>query len=216
MVFFFQCSQYPQVKIYMGRDKFENEELIRWGHPEDVWFHVDHLSSAHVYARLTQELEWCNLPEPLLVALCQLVKHNSLEGCKKDTVDVVYTPWSNLKKESHMAIGQVGFKNDTLVRHVKHIAKDKALIKQLEKSRTQASPNLEQERKERDREEIQRRRQEHKENCRRERELYKERVAENALRSYAALQAQDVLKETNELRGSGTIASCREIEEDFM
>lgn len=72
--------------------------------------------------------------------------------------------------------------------------------------------------------------------CQRERELYKQRMTEKALRSYAALQAQDELRETNEvaqfllkapacctfslscfqLHGSGTMASCREIEEDFM
>jgi hypothetical protein len=23
--------------IYMGKDKFENEDLIRWGLPTDVW-----------------------------------------------------------------------------------------------------------------------------------------------------------------------------------
>ena len=38
--------------VYMGRDKFENEELIKHMWPEDVWFHVDDLSSAHVYLRL--------------------------------------------------------------------------------------------------------------------------------------------------------------------
>ena len=31
---------------------FPDEELIKWGWPEDVWFHVDKLSSAHVYLRL--------------------------------------------------------------------------------------------------------------------------------------------------------------------
>ena len=36
----------------MGRDKHENEDLIKWGWPEDVWFHVDKVSSAHVYLRL--------------------------------------------------------------------------------------------------------------------------------------------------------------------
>lgn len=40
--------------IYMGRDKFENEKLIQWGWPEDVWFHVDDMSSAHVYLRLKE------------------------------------------------------------------------------------------------------------------------------------------------------------------
>jgi len=40
--------------IYMGKDKFENEELLKWGWTEDVWFHVDNLSSAHVYLRLKE------------------------------------------------------------------------------------------------------------------------------------------------------------------
>jgi len=36
----------------MGRDKYENEDLIKYMWPEDVWFHVDDLSSAHVYLRM--------------------------------------------------------------------------------------------------------------------------------------------------------------------
>jgi predicted ribosome quality control (RQC) complex YloA/Tae2 family protein len=38
--------------LFVGRDKYENEDLIKWGWPEDVWFHVDNLSSPHVYVRL--------------------------------------------------------------------------------------------------------------------------------------------------------------------
>ncbi len=53
MVFFFEsCDGFI---IYMGLDKFENEELIRSGLIEDVWFHVDALSSAHVYLRLNKD-----------------------------------------------------------------------------------------------------------------------------------------------------------------
>ena len=51
MVFYFECSD-PQYTIYMGRDKHENEHLIANGWPEDVWFHVDNWSSAHVYLRM--------------------------------------------------------------------------------------------------------------------------------------------------------------------
>ena len=40
--------------MYMGKDKYENEDLIRYGFPEDVWFHVDNLSSAHVYLRMNR------------------------------------------------------------------------------------------------------------------------------------------------------------------
>lgn len=72
MVFYFTSSVVaPPVKIFMGLDKYESkksqnsvknsqinfvtfsdEELIKWGWPEDVWFHVDNVSSAHVYLRL--------------------------------------------------------------------------------------------------------------------------------------------------------------------
>ena len=49
----------------MGKDKYENEDLIAYGWPEDVWyifkgvclinrFHVDEVSSAHVYIRLNK------------------------------------------------------------------------------------------------------------------------------------------------------------------
>ena len=55
MVFYFKSNIVrPPVTIYMGKDKFENEELIKHGLPTDVWFHVDKLSSAHVYLRLNE------------------------------------------------------------------------------------------------------------------------------------------------------------------
>lgn len=50
MVYYFTASD--GCTIYMGKDKHENEHLIKYGWPEDVWFHVDDLSSAHVYLRL--------------------------------------------------------------------------------------------------------------------------------------------------------------------
>ena len=36
-------------------------------------------------------------------------------GCKLANTDVVYTPWSNLKKTGDMAVGQIGFHNPKLV-----------------------------------------------------------------------------------------------------
>lgn len=40
--------------LYMGKDKYENEDLIKYGWSDDLWFHVDKLSSAHVYVRLPE------------------------------------------------------------------------------------------------------------------------------------------------------------------
>ena len=52
MVFFFRSIVDKRFAVYMGRDKFENEDLIKYGLPLDVWFHVSDLSSAHVYLRV--------------------------------------------------------------------------------------------------------------------------------------------------------------------
>ncbi|KAL7570205.1 hypothetical protein ACA910_020633 [Epithemia clementina (nom. ined.)] len=51
MVFYF-TSRCGEFTIYMGKDRYENEDLIKYGWPEDVWFHVDDLSLAHVYLRM--------------------------------------------------------------------------------------------------------------------------------------------------------------------
>jgi predicted ribosome quality control (RQC) complex YloA/Tae2 family protein len=90
MVFYFESQGYT---IYMGKDKFENEELIKHGWEEDLWFHADKLSSAHVYLRTNGD-KWDELPEDLLQDLGQLTKANSIQGNKLDNVVIVYTPWS--------------------------------------------------------------------------------------------------------------------------
>lgn len=36
MVFYFTTSE--GYMIYMGKDKYENEDLIRYGVPEDLWY----------------------------------------------------------------------------------------------------------------------------------------------------------------------------------
>lgn len=39
----------------------------------------------------------------------------SVTGNKVNNIDVVYTPWSNLKKTASMDVGQVGFHNPKMV-----------------------------------------------------------------------------------------------------
>lgn len=55
------------------------------------------------------------MTKELLVDCAQLTKANSIEGNKKDNITIVYTPWSNLKKDGSMAVGQVGFKDQRKV-----------------------------------------------------------------------------------------------------
>ena len=108
MVFYFTCSD-PRYTIYMGRDKYENEELIRYGWPEDLWFHVDKHSSAHVYLRLPREETIADVPPAIVHECAQLTKLNSIDGCKLNDVTIVYTMWGNLRKTGDMATGQIGF-----------------------------------------------------------------------------------------------------------
>lgn len=61
-------------------------------------FHVDDLSSAHVYLRMPPGKTIDDIPDGVLQDCLQLVKQNSIEGCKADNVPIVYTPWANLKK----------------------------------------------------------------------------------------------------------------------
>lgn len=81
MVYYFK-SRCGDFLIYMGKDKYENEDLIKYGLPEDVWFHVDDLSSAHVYLRMKPGMTMDDISEDLLLDCSALVKANSIQGCK--------------------------------------------------------------------------------------------------------------------------------------
>eukprot|EP00977_Amphora_coffeiformis_P017683 scaffold5865_cov186-Amphora_coffeaeformis.AAC.10 len=124
MVFFYQIRGGPckgelshvtlrteDIVCYVGRDKHENEgacvgrwhvgsrlaNLIKYGWPGDVWFHVDGYSSAHVYFRLNYAVAAAHhsnqiplngaipidlLPDDAVEDMKQIVKHNSIQGCK--------------------------------------------------------------------------------------------------------------------------------------
>ena len=140
MVYYFtsRCGQYT---IYMGKDKYENEDLIKYGHPEDCWFHVDDLSSAHVYLRLKSGMTLDDIPPDCLVDCCSLVKSNSILGCKRSSVYVVYTRWQNLKKTSDMTDGQVGYHRPHNVRRTR-VDKNPGIVRQLEKTRRELYPDL--------------------------------------------------------------------------
>lgn len=146
MVYYFTSTVVdPPAYVYVGKDKFENEELIKHGWEEDVWFHVDKLSSAHIYLRLHEGMTWDNIPEELLTDLGQLTKANSIEGNKKDNITIIYTPWSNLKKDGSMAVGQVSFKDNKKVKRIMIPERENAIINRLNKTKVEKHPDLMQE-----------------------------------------------------------------------
>lgn len=148
MVYYFTSTAVsPSAFVYVGKDKFENEDLIKYGWEQDVWFHADKLSSAHIYLRMPNEEDsWEAIPEALVTDLAQLTKANSIEGNKKDNVTVIYTPWSNLKKDGSMAVGQVSFKDPRKVKRVLVPTRENAIINRLNKTKVEKQPDFAQER----------------------------------------------------------------------
>mmetsp|Transcript_15627 Transcript_15627/g.21916 ORF Transcript_15627/g.21916 Transcript_15627/m.21916 type:complete len:212 (-) Transcript_15627:152-787(-) len=134
MVFFFTASD-PKYLIYMGRDKFENELLIKYGWKKDVWFHVDDLSSAHVYLRLPKGVKLDTIPEAILEECAQLVKANSIKGNKQKNVRIVYTKWANLKKKKSMEVGQIGFHDKKDLRYTRVEERKNAIINDLNRTK---------------------------------------------------------------------------------
>jgi len=233
MVFFFTCSD-PSYVVYMGKDKHENEVLLKYGFPEDIWFHVDSLSSAHVYLRLplgSVELSGVKdkeeakqrllaaleqVPSSIVMEMAQLTKENSIEGCKRAAVDIVYTPFLNLRKEEErMETGQVGFKDEKFKFFLKNVERDKEALKRLNRTKEERMVDFEKERSDRETEDRARRRKLIEEQKLRQKEESRQHAEEKELKTYAALQVLDKTSNVG-VSKTGTIEECKEIEEDFM
>ncbi|KAE8549759.1 hypothetical protein EYB25_008283 [Talaromyces marneffei] len=133
MVYYFVSNVVsPAATIYVGKDKFENEELIKHGLESDVW------------VRET----WENIPKEVLEDCAQLTKANSIEGNKKDNITVIYTPWANLMKNASMATGQVSFHNPKQVKKVFVAVRQNPIVNRLNKTRVEKFPDLQAEKEE--------------------------------------------------------------------
>lgn len=142
----FGINDNPEVTIYMGRDKVENDPLIKQSHPKNIWFHVDNYSSAHLYLQLTKEqlasfksFDNFTIDPEILAQIAQLTKANSIKANKLNNITVIYTPVENLHTDGSMDIGTVTFKNAKQVKRVNVTKKDNAVINKLNKTKTEIS-----------------------------------------------------------------------------
>ncbi|KAI9804031.1 MAG: hypothetical protein M1833_000312 [Piccolia ochrophora] len=220
MVFYFTSNTVsPTAFIYVGKDKVENEELIKYGLEEDsrlanigVQFHVDRLSSAHVYLRLNEGDSWDAIPELLLQDCAQLTKANSIEGNKKDNQTIIYTPWSNLKKNGSMAVGQVSFHDPKRVKRVLVVQRENPIVNRLNKTKVEKFPDLLQE-KETRLKELRRRNQATMQERRKE----EARIArEHKEKAWQKDHAYDELFSEENLAQSSNQDRPADFEDDFM
>lgn len=129
--------QLKDTVIYVGVDKFENEELIHYAQRfmertgiTLFWFHADRFSSPHAYIRMR---EGQTEPDPGVMAVCcQICKNGSIKGCKEQAIDVVYTTADNLMKTNGMEPGQVSFHRSQLCKFARRIRKNNEILNKLE------------------------------------------------------------------------------------
>merc|ERR1712106_500851 len=195
MVYYFTSKVVdPPVRLFMGFDKHENESLIKWGWDEDVWFHVDKLSSAHVYLRLNKGQSILDIPQDVIEDAAQLCKANSIQGNKMNNIDVVYTLWSNLKKTAGMDVGQVGFHKSKMVYKIRLEKRTNDIVNRLNKTKEEHHPDFRAEREERDIQERNEQKNEAKKKQQRETSAAEERKKDAELRSYDKLFTADSMK----------------------
>ena len=219
MVFFYTLGEKATkrgFKVYMGRDKFENEELLEiGGWPEDVWFHVDNLSSAHVYLRCPLGMTWDKLPPAVVNQCCQIVKNNSIEGCERAEVAVIYTPFPNLHKDPQtMQVGAVAYHDRKKVKRVM-VKKNRELVKKLEKTKSaDTAVDHAKERTRRDEEETRRNKKAFKKAKQEEAALLKRRKEDSYAKSYDRLFEDDDAMEAHSNQKKSAMEYAEEDEDD--
>jgi hypothetical protein len=196
MVYYFTCVD-PDVVVYMGKDKFENEDLIKYHFAEDVWFHVDKHSSAHVYVRLKPDQDIATL-DPLIVEdLAQLTKENSIQGKKEPLVKVIYTMASNLKKSASMEVGEVGF-HDRGVVYSTSVKRNKEILSRLRKTMDEKYPiDLKALKEEKDRDNRDQKKREIQEKKATEKEMIELKRIEKEAKSYDSLFKEGAISNKN-------------------
>lgn len=130
--------------VFMGKDKHENEKLLKHSLPRYIWFHVDNFSSAHLYLQLspTQQLakfEELTLNEYLLQQIGQLTKANSIKGNKANHVNIIYTPVNNLRTDGTMDVGTVAFINPKKVRRIHVSKREGSILNRINKTKYEIS-----------------------------------------------------------------------------
>lgn len=183
---------------------------------------MDNLSSAHVYLRLTNDQDWTAIDEHLLNDCAQLVKANSIEGHKKESVTVIYTPWSNLKKTQGMEVGQVGFKSNSTVKKLKVLLSNaKPIVNRLNKTKVEKFPDLDREKVEHEREKKKAQRAEEKRRRDAAIEEKKKWQAEKEERSYDSVLKESQMRSNSDVSlayvdpSTGSV-DVNAFEEDFM
>ena len=97
--------------VSIGRNWIENEELIKYSNPEDVWFHIDDCSSCHLVLKNPMNISIGKLDKKLIKRCALLVKQHTSKCIQHEKYTIIYCNVDNLKLCGH---GSVEFLNERL------------------------------------------------------------------------------------------------------
>ncbi|CCE64055.1 hypothetical protein TPHA_0G02190 [Tetrapisispora phaffii CBS 4417] len=149
MVYFYTSQPFPDSiphQIIVGKDKFENDLLIKYGYRElnYTWFHADNYSSGHVYLKLLEKENSVSDVSSEIVNDClQLCKSESIQGNKLPQCSILITPWHNLRKNRFMKPGEVSFKSQRACTKRDCFARDTKIMNRLNKTRVELYEDVE-------------------------------------------------------------------------
>ncbi|ELR08669.1 hypothetical protein GMDG_03355 [Pseudogymnoascus destructans 20631-21] len=150
MVYYFTSNTVsPSAYVYVGKDKVENEDLIAYGVEEEVCS-TSTISHPLISTSASPKPNHGNpyLKTSSLILLNSQKQTPSKARNKKDNVTIIYTPWSNLKKDGSMATGQVSFHDNKKVKKILVPTRINAIINRLNKTKVEKFPDFAAERDE--------------------------------------------------------------------
>lgn len=156
-----------------------------------------------------------DIPEDLLLDCASLVKANSIAGCKKHSVYVVYTRWKNLKKTAQMVDGQVSYHRPENVRRTQ-VEKNNPIVKEITKTKEERHPNLAQIQQDRLREvQLEKKAQRKREEKEKVLAALEEKQRQEEL-SYDRLMTQDNMTNVADVEGTADSSAAEAYEDDFF
>lgn len=94
--------------VLIGKNAKGNEEIIKISHPEDTWFHIDNISSAHIILKNEGDI----IPKRYINQVASMLFEYKKNASKNS--NVIYTKVKNVKLTS--ILGTVIPKNTNIIK----------------------------------------------------------------------------------------------------
>lgn len=93
--FFFNGTNYS---IKIGKNKKENDDLVKTSAKTNIWFHVNNIPSSHVV--LSNEERLNKIPKQVIKRCACLCKSNS-SSKSESKCEIIYTEMANVSATEH-------------------------------------------------------------------------------------------------------------------